>query len=315
MNEYLPFYDQKIPGSTEMKEIINFINSDDEQTKLPLQSGKKISYLPTNNIKLTVNKENCLKYGIVPPQLADRIVPVIEWKMKKTYLFKNDLMLFDFLATSDWTRPLYFANPGTVEDVFEIDKYCHLEGFVYKFMPVLCDNYIQGLGGITESALNYDLMMNKFKWGRLNQPGVYVDRESYRNSMIPKNNFLRLAQMLITENKKDSAIKVLDRCQEVFPHSKIAYDMYMLPFAEAYYQAGAPDKAAKLIEILSRVHMDNINYYTRVGPKFSKYYDKDKQQAIAVLRRLSQLTKENKQDQLTKKIETFFASNPQLLSQ
>jgi len=69
-------------------------------------------------------------------------------------------MLLDFLATNNWKRPLYFANPSTVEDFMEIDQYCHLEGLVYKFMPVLAGDRIQGLGGITSSQPTYDILMN-----------------------------------------------------------------------------------------------------------------------------------------------------------
>jgi len=54
----------------DIKQIIDFINSDDEQTKLPLQSGKKISYLPTKNFRLKVDSANCVNSGLVPKEMA-----------------------------------------------------------------------------------------------------------------------------------------------------------------------------------------------------------------------------------------------------
>ncbi len=313
INEYIPFYDMKVEGYTNIKEIVDFINSDDERTKLPLQSGRKLSFVPTKNFRLVVDSVACIKNGIVPPELAGKMVPVIEWKMKKNYLFKNDLMLLDFLATSNWTRPLYFANPGSVDDVFDFGPYLHLEGFVYRFMPVPAGNYINGMGGITQSAQNYDILMNKCAWGNLNSPAVTIDRESSRNSIIPKNNFLRLAQLLVDENKMDSAIKVLDRCQEVFPHSKISYDLYMLPFGEVYYKAGAKEKSAEIMRTLFKVYSENAKYYASQKPKIARLYAKDQEQAMMVLRRLEQMAGEYKQDAVGNEIKAFFAANPQLM--
>jgi len=308
VNDYIPFYDREIPGYVDLKQVIDFINSDDEQTKLALQTGRKISYTPTKNFRLKVDSANAVKYGIVPPEMADRIVPVIEWTMQKSYLFKNELMLLDFLASSNWTRPLYFANPSTVEDFMDINQYCHLTGFVYKFIPVVVGDQIQGMGGISSSDPSFDIMMNRCKWGNLADPRVTVDRESYRNSMIPKNAFLRLAQRLLVENKKDSAVMVADRVQEVFPNEKIHYDYYMLPFVEVYFTAGAADKGTKLLETLSDMMTENVKYYDRQQPKFAKYFDKTRQTEIMVLRRLAQIARENEKESQAKKIETFLAT-------
>jgi hypothetical protein len=307
VNEYIPFYDKQIEGYIDLKQLIDFINSDDQQTKISLQNGRTIGYLPTKNMHLSVDSVNVIASGVVPPELRGKMVKSIDWTMKKNYLFKNELMLLDFLATNNWKRPLYFANPGSVEDFMEIDQYCHLDGFVYKFIPVIAEDQVTGLGGISSSAASYDILMNKCKWGELNNPKVTVDRESYRNSMIPKNNFLRLAQRLVTENKKAEAIKVLDRCQEVFPNEKVHYDYYMLPFIETYYNAGGIAQGTKLLELLSSILQENLTYYNSLRPKLASYYEKEKQTSISVLRRLSQVATTNKQDGAAKKIETFLA--------
>jgi len=312
-NEYIPFYDREIQDTIELKKVIEFINSDSEDAKVSLQSGKRISYIPTKKLKITVNVAEVIKSGLVPEELATKVQPVIFWEMKKNYLLKNDLMLLDFIATSDFKRPLYFANPSSVDDFLDIDKYCHLEGTVYKFMPVLASDYVQGMGGISYDKNCYDLLMNKAKWGNLASPDVTVDRESNRNTTFPKNNFLRLAVRLVEEQKMDSAIKVLDRCQEVFPNNKITYDYYMIQFAEVYYRAGAVEKGNKMLETLTRLYVEDITYYTKLKPDIAKYYEKDKQQAAAVLQRIQQVADGYKQSQISKKIGSFLATNPALM--
>ena len=305
VNQYIPFYNRNIKGYTELKDVIGFIASDNEQTKLPLQSGEKINYIPTKKFKLTIDSAKLVNNGIVPIELADQIVPSIEWELKQSALYKNDLMLLDFLATNNWERPIYFANPSALNKALDVDKYCHLHGIVYKFMPVKAKNYISGLGGISTGP-TYDILVNKAKWGNLNDPNVTVDRESARNSGIIKQNYIRLARALIKENKKDSAIVVLDKCLEFFPDEKFSYDYYILPFADAYYEAGAIEKGNKIVERLVEVYEDNLNYYSSLDAARAKSFDNDRQQSIAIIQRLGQLAKENGQDSLSKKIDSIF---------
>ena len=107
--------------------------------------------MPTKKLRLTVDSAKCVDNGIVPPEMAHLIVPYIEWEVRQSALYKNDLMLFDFLASNNWERPLYFANPNSLQKVFDVGEYCHLEGNVYKFMPVKATDYVPGLGGINAS--------------------------------------------------------------------------------------------------------------------------------------------------------------------
>jgi len=240
--------------------------------------------------------------GIVPEYYADRIEPYVSWNIKTNYLYKNDLMLLDFLASNNWERPLYFANPSSVEHVFDVDRYCHLNGFVYKFMPVKAENYISGLGGLDPEA-SYDIMINKCKWGNLNEPNVTIDRESFRNSAIPKQNFMRLSQALLNENKMDSVVAVCDECVRVFPNEKITYDMYMVPFAEAYYYSGEIEKGNEVLEKIFRNYEQDVIYYSSLEGNFKEYYREDQRQAFMVLQRLSEIAIENEQAELAEAID------------
>ncbi len=286
VNEYVRYFAQReIQDRIELKEVIDFIASDSPKSKVSLMTGEKINYLPTKKIKLTVDSARAVKNGVVPAYMADKIVPVIEWDIKSNVIYKNDLMLLDFMASSNWERPLYFASPSSVSSVVDIDKYCHLTGVVYKFVPVLAEDYVPGMGGIDTEA-TYDLLMNKSKWGNLNKPGVYVDRESYRNSIMPKQNYMRLAQALQRKGKNAEAVAVADRCQLEFPNNKITYDYYSLPLVEVYYKAGAFDKGNDLMRTLGNIYVENLNYYNALSPEFASVYHDESMQAYAVMSRI-----------------------------
>ncbi|HNS16881.1 MAG TPA: DUF2723 domain-containing protein [Bacteroidales bacterium] len=303
VNEIIPYYEESsIKGRSELKKVIDFIASESQSTRLPVQSGEWINYFPTKSVRLSVDSANAVKNGVVPAYYADRIEPFVDWQIKTNYLYRNDLMLLDFLATNNWKRPLYFANPNSVSQVLDIDTYCHLEGFVYRFMPVKAEHHIRGLSGLNTQA-SYDILMNKCKWGNLNDPGVTVDRESFRNTMIPKQNFMRLVQALMDAKKADSAVRVTDRVIEIFPNEKFPFDLYMIPFLEIYYQAGEIEKANRMNEILLNNHEGNIIYYQSLSGKFAEYYSEDQEQAFMVLNRLAELAREYDQKELADRID------------
>jgi len=305
VNNAVVYYDSNIPDRVELKSVINFIANRDERTQLTLNSGEKLKFFPTKKVRLTVDSATVVGNGLVPPELAGSIVPVIEWNIRQNYLYKNDLMLLDFLATNNWERPLYFANPSSVSKVANLEEYCHLEGFVYKFMPVKAMDYIQGVGGVSPEK-SYDILMNKCRWGNLNDPNVTIDRESYRNSIIPKQNFMRIADALLSLGKKDSAVALLDRCTELFPDSKIAYDRYMIPFADVYYKAGAVEKGNTIVRRVMEIYSQNLDYYARLKGKIGKYFTPDREQAVMTLRSLYLLAKQNEQQELAAEIDKIY---------
>ncbi|MCB9014550.1 MAG: DUF2723 domain-containing protein [Lentimicrobiaceae bacterium] len=287
VNEYIPFVDRGGGQQYELKEIINFIADETDRSKVPLQNGDKINYFPARRVRLTVDSAKAVANGIVPAYMADSIVPAVEWEIKSNYLIKNDLMLLDFLASNNWERPLYFASPSSVSKVLGIDRYCHQTGIIYKFIPVPAQDYMPGLGGVDTEA-SYDILMNKCKWGNLNQPGVYVDPESLRNSMMPKQSYMRLAQALLNKGKKTEAIAVADHCLHEFPNNKITFDYYMLPMAEIYYEAGAMKKGNDFVKTIADIYLADLSYYSAVSPEFSNYYQDDQMQAYAVMSRIWQ---------------------------
>jgi len=308
-NEIIPFYDVGIKGYVELKDILDFIRSDDPETFLTLQNGEKIKFIPSRNIKLTVDKEACLRNGIVPPYLKDKMVDTIYWTIRGNEVYKNDIMLLDFVASNKWTRPLYFSSPGSVNHVFNLDHYCLLCGYAYKFMPVKADSsdYIQGMGGV-DPLTSYDILMNKCKWGNLNDPHVYVDPESLNNAVRPRTSFMRVAQSLVDMGKNKEAAELLDTYLKYFPDSKISYDMFMLPFSEIYYRIGDTAKANRIMRRVAEIFSQNLDYYFSYPPDYRKYFQNDINNNFGMIRRISMIAKDFKQDKLVAEMDGLFTS-------
>lgn len=296
-NDVVLIADRGLKGHWELKKLIDFVKSDNDATKLRMQDGRSMNYLPTRQVKITVDKDKVVESGIVPAYMKDQIVDEVKWTIHQNYLYKNDLMFLDFLASNNWERALYFANPSSSRQVFDADQYMHLEGMVYKFIPVKADGYIKGMGGVN-ARKSYGLLTEKFKWGNLNKPGVLVDRESMRNTLLPKNNYIRVAEQLLEDGEPEKAVAVADACLKYFPNEKIPFDFYMIPLLKVYYEAGATDKGNNLLQEMADRYNQDIDYYASLKPEVFAAYQEEMSQAYSAVRRLIMIAEDYGQDEL-----------------
>ena len=252
------------------------------------ENGSTTNYIPVRTLKLTVDKEACIRNGIVPEDMQDRIVDEIRWEIKDSYVYKNGLLLLDFMASNNWERPVYFTSFSDMTSVMGIDKYLHMEGLSYRFIPVEADDYYKGYGGVYRDG-SYDLLVNKAQWGSLNQEGVVPDRESVRNADFARQAYVRLAQSLVNHGDYDKAIEAMDTYQEFFPNEKFPYGLRLYQFPEMYYICGDSLKGDDFMRKMVKNSRDKVEYYGNMEPKFAKYFEEDIDEEISILRQM-QLT-------------------------
>jgi len=130
--------------------------------------------------------------------------------------------------------------------------------------------------------------MNKFTWGNLNHDKARIGPETRRSAEQHRLQFMYLAQALIAEGKKDSAVQVLDRGLEVFPYHKIGYDWPVVYFAINYFRAGETEKGLALANQMVDVYEANLRYYERFPAKYRKFLESYMQEAINVFGALHQ---------------------------
>jgi len=129
---------------------------------------------------------------------------------------------------------------------------------------------------------------------------------------VARSQYARLAQALIIENKKDSAVKVLDKANEFFPNEKIPYDVYMISHIQLYYNAGAMEKGTKLAEIIVNKCKNELDYYDSVESEYKRSVAQDRGQAIYALKTIGQVCNQYKQDAEVKKIEQILKVHPEM---
>lgn len=287
-----------------LKSIINFICDDaDPMAKLQSSNGMFFSYYPTKKFYIPIDKAHVLKTGAVHPKDANIIEDTIRWEIGNSTLMKADLIVLDVLSTTNWTRPVYFAITTGSDVYLNLMNYFQLEGLTYRVVPIKNTDPVEGgtYGHINTDIL-YDNLVNKFKWGNMDKPGVYLDETTLRQTRNFKNLFYRLAMKLITEGDSAKAVKALDHCLKVMPKETVPYDIFMVRIAEAYYAAGAPEKANSLIKIMVDIAAEKYSYYSRFKGKQANGVRSEIDENTNVLMYSQQVAQFHKQDALAKEL-------------
>ncbi len=306
--DYVPYYDDKKYAKDryyDLQKVVQFIASDDRRTKVTAQGGDQINYYPVKNLRIPVDKQKVLANGTVSRNDSAKILPAIEWKIKKGGLYKNDLMVLDILASNNWERPVYFAISVSPSAYMGLQPFFQLEGLTYRIVPYK-NTGSQGQPGKVNSEIMYANIMNKFRWGGIDKGDIYLNENNIRMTMNLRNNFARLAEELIKEGKPDKAKQALERCLEVLPHENVPYNLYMLRMVELFYDVNGKDSAQHISKLIAANYEEDLNYYFSLPEDSFKPFKKDTQQAMAIIQELVRIAQSNKDAEFTKEIQEKF---------
>ncbi|MES2274596.1 MAG: DUF2723 domain-containing protein [Bacteroidota bacterium] len=306
VRDVIYFSDKKLAQPTELKEVFDFITSDDEAAKAQLfENSPTMNYLPTKDLKMTVNPDQLVKDGVVPAADKDKILPSMEWKYTSNYVTKDNLAMMDILAHNNWKRPVYFTITVGSDNMMGMDKYLYNEGFAYRLLPLKADTAKNQPLEASNTMIMYNNMMTKFKWGNMKN-AKYLDHESIVMFYpIIMKQFAMLADHLAKEGKPEEARKVLQRYDDVQPNLVPYSDVLFrkLSMIESAYKLGSTQLANKWTNEADDYITNLVDYNITSG---SDVNSRDMQVCVYVLNGLGTLTKDFHQDELNKKIESQY---------
>jgi hypothetical protein len=216
----------------DIKDFMDWVGSDHPRTKyknLLEQYGAELDkvpkftqnmiFYPTNKIRVPVNKKNVIKSGLVSEKDYELILDYIDIDLPSSGLYKNQLLMLDILANNDWKRPIYFTG-GSYNDAeyLWMKEYLQLDGLVYKLVPVrtkIPKNNPYELGKI-DSELMYKIV-KEWEWGNSNDPNIYHDPETRKNSISFRGNLHRLSLKLLEEGEIKKSEEILDLSLDKMP--------------------------------------------------------------------------------------------------
>ena len=93
--------------------------------------------------------------------------------------------MLDILATNNWERPIYYAVTVGDEGYLGLQNYFQLEGLAYRLVPFNAKAF-DGQVGKVNSSIMYDNMMNKFKYGNMEDKLLALSKKISKEVLIRK---------------------------------------------------------------------------------------------------------------------------------
>ncbi|MBN1820688.1 MAG: DUF2723 domain-containing protein [Prolixibacteraceae bacterium] len=260
--------DPRIKGSIDLKQAMDFVADDNPRTKL--SQADDAAYIPGKILKFPVDKEAVIRNKVVRPQDYNNIVDTITINLSnKNYLSKDEMMILDLIANNNWERPIYWAITVSQEKFLNLSDYFQMEGFAFRFVPIKGNTSNDRMTyGTVASDIMYKNLMEKFQWGNMNDPNIYLDENNKRMMTNIRNSFNRLAGQLINEGKKDSALAVVNRCMELIPHEVVPNEYFALEMADNLLRMGQKEKGLEIITKAFDYYNENLSYFITLDNKF-----------------------------------------------
>ncbi|MBR3500635.1 MAG: DUF2723 domain-containing protein [Bacteroidales bacterium] len=268
-NEYVPIVDNR-GGEMMIEDVMAVFRH--PQLKVSLSSGRKVDYIPSRKIVVPVNKENVLKYGILPAEYKDEIPETITLTIPKgkDYLTKPELFMLDLLSGYDWSRPINMLNQGGDINI-GIKDYLFYEGFSYKLVPIRNKVTTLNTGKVDLDGLYYKLK-NVYRFDALSADGWFVDYQNYYTHlgvMSIRQLFATSAKAMARNGFTAEAVELLDKGMEAtrqlplesIPIGFVANDYIVIDIISQYYKYGQKEKADDLARRLSSEMLDAALFY------------------------------------------------------
>ena len=220
--------------------------------------------IPTDTLYMTIDKEAVRKSGMM---MASDSIPdkmVISLKGKHA-LYKGDLMILEMLAQCNWTRPIYVAVSVGDDNYINLGNNTITEGLAYRITPFTTTSDGKAIEGVKnfDTKRTYDNVMNRFKFGGIDKPGIYLDETVMRMCYTHRRTMAKLAVELLNEGDEKKAEKVLRYTAKQIPSYNVAHNFSSgsLDMARAWAILGNNKEALSIMNDLWKQASQYMMWY------------------------------------------------------
>ena len=226
--------------------------------------NQDLHIIPTDTLYMTIDKEAVRKSGMMmaTDSIPDRMIISLKGKHA---LYKGDLMILEMLAECNWVRPIYVAVSVGDDNYINLGDNVITEGLAYRITPFTTIKDGKPLPGVKnfDTKRTYDNVMNRYKFGGLDKPGLYIDETTMRMCYTHRRIMAKLALELVGEGQVDKAEKVLRYTAKMIPTFNVPHN----------YASGSMDMARTWIILGNKQQaMSIINDLWRNSVQYMKWY-------------------------------------------
>ena len=254
-----------------------------------LNPNPDLRIIPTDSIVITIDKEAVKRSGMMIA--ADSIPDVMHLSLKgKRAVYKSEMMMYEMLAQCNWERPLYVAITVGKDNYGNLGDYFVREGLADRITPF----NTKKSGRTVDTEKMYDNLMNRFRYGGLDNPDFYIDETISRMSYTHRRIFSQLATQLLREGKKEKAQNLLKRAEEVLPPTTLPHTFAggSLDLARAWIQVDNKEQAEAIALPVAKNACEYIDWYLSLSDSKLEREEQECMYYLYQLHRASEVLRE-----------------------
>ena len=229
-----------------------------------LNDNEDLQCFPTDSVVITIDKDAVRRSGMMIA--GDSIPDVMHISLKgKRAVYKSEMMIYEMLCRTNWERPLYVACTVGSDNYGSLGNNFVREGLVDRITPF--NTKKSGMTMDTERM--YDNVMNKFRFGGLDNPNIYLDETVLRMCYTHRRLMSSLAMQLMRENSFEKAENIVRYAEEVIPAQTVKHN-YMsgsLDLARVWLMLGNKQKAEEIVMSIAGNSCEYLQWYAGLAPK------------------------------------------------
>ena len=229
-----------------------------------LNDDEVLQCFPTDSVVITIDKEAVRRSGMMIA--GDSIPDVMHISLKgKRAVYKNEMMIYEMLCRTNWERPMYVACTVGSDNYGSLGNNFVREGLADRITPF--NTKESGMTMDTERM--YDNLMNKFRFGGLDNPYIYLDETVLRMCYTHRRLFATLAMQLMREGKEEKALEVVRYAKEVIPAETVRHN-YMsgsMDLARVWLMHGEKQEAEGIVTDIATNACEYLDWYATLKPR------------------------------------------------
>ncbi len=252
-----------------------------------LNENPDLQIIPTDSIVLDVDKEAVRRSGML--MAADSIPDkmVISLKGRST-VYKSELMMYEMLRQCKWERPVYVAVTVGGDNYGDLGRHFVQEGLAYRITPFDTDES----GKRIDTERMYDNLMRRFRYGGLDNPGIYLDETVMRMCYTHRRMFAQLGMELLREGKREKALRLMQKAEKAVPSATVphCWQSGSLDIARVWASLHKAGKAEKIALKVADNCCEYLEWYLQLPARYSggtlhdfSYYLYQLREAVDVL--------------------------------
>ena len=254
-------------------------------------------FIPTDTVFVTIDKEAVRRSGMLmaADSIPNRMVISLAGKRA---LYKHELMILEMIAQANWERPIYVATTVGSDNYMNLGENFVQEGLANRITPFTTYRTdqrgslvpIEGVKNF-DTEKTYNNVMNRYKYGGLQKPGLYLDETIMRMCYTHRNLMAMLAKNLVIEGKEDKALAVLQKCEKEIPYYNVPVNFRSGSFdmAEAYALMGKKQEAQNILNQLWKNANEYLVYYMSLSNSRFAQSRTDCMTQLYIMQRISQI--------------------------